>query len=87
MDISGVSGAENCYFGGMMGHGTGYLGFFFMVLFWAAIGLLIVWLYKQIRGAGVEEASKSALDILKERYAKGEITEEEYREMKKELEE
>lgn len=82
-----------CFGGDMMGHGEGamghaggFLGILFMVLLWAAIILLIVWLYRQIRGTGAGELSKSALDILKERYAKGEITKAEFEEMKKELE-
>ena len=80
--------SDSCcgYGGGMMGYGGGFLGILFMVLFWAAVILLIVWLYRQIRGAGTEEVSKSAIDILKERYAKGEIKKEEFNEMKEELE-
>jgi putative membrane protein len=74
------------YGGGMMGSGWGYIGIIFTILFWAAIILVIVWLYKQIRGTEPAASSKSALDILKERYAKGEITKEEFGEMKKELE-
>ncbi len=73
------------YGGGMMGTGWGYLGLIFMVLFWAAVILLIVWLYKQIKEPEAVSASKSALDILKERYAKGEITKDEFQDMKKEL--
>ncbi len=75
-----------CFGGDMMGHAGGFLGILFMVLFWAAIILLIVWLYKQVRGTAAVGASKSALDILKERYAKGEMTKEEFAEMRKELE-
>ncbi len=79
MDMAGHSG-------GMMGQGMGFVGILFMVLFWVAIILLIVWLYRQIRGAGAGEISKSALDILKGRYARGEITKAEFAEMKDELE-
>jgi putative membrane protein len=49
---------------------------------------LIIWLI--VRGAGQGSATpqssdKSALDILKERYAKGEINKEEFEEKKKDL--
>jgi len=78
------------YDGGMMGnygYGMGYGGMFFGLIFWILIivgaYLLIKWLVEQNKTRGSEE--KSALDIAKERYAKGEITEEEFEEMKKRL--
>lgn len=72
---------------GMMGWGWTLFGWIFMVLFWAAIILLIIWLYKQIRGPAVgPPAGETALDVLKKRYAAGEITKEQYGEMRKELE-
>jgi putative membrane protein len=61
--------------GGMMGIGMG-IG----VLFWVAVAAL---LYYAITGR--EEKEKSALEILKERYARGEISREEYLRMKEEI--
>lgn len=75
--------------GGMMGFPIG-MGFFMgfgaiiMVLFWGAI----IWIVISLINAGTkksEEASESALTILKKRYAKGEITKEQFLEMENEL--
>jgi putative membrane protein len=69
--------------GGMMGFGMGF-GVIIMVLFWGAI----IWLVISLINAGTqksEETSESALTILKKRYAKGEVTKEQYLEMEKEL--
>ena len=69
--------------GGMMGFGMGF-GAIIMVLFWGAI----IWLVISLIKAGIkksEETPDSALDILKKRYAMGEITREQYLEMEKEL--
>ncbi len=71
--------------GGMMGFGA-IMGFgvIIMVLFWGAI----IWLVISLINAGTqksEEMSESALTILKKRYARGEVTKEQYIEMEKEL--
>ena len=71
--------------GGMMGFGMGF-GAIIMVLFWGAI----IWLVISLINAGTkksEETPESPLDILKKRYARGEITRELYLEMEKELKE
>lgn len=75
--------------------GWGFMGggFIYTVLFWALVGLLIVVLIKGAKHdghwehhEGHTEDSKKPLDILKERYAKGEVSKKEYEEMKKDLE-
>ena len=73
--------------GGMMGYGMGFgmgFGVIIMVLFWGAIIWVVISLINSGRQRS-EETSESALTILKKRYAKGEITKEQYLEMEKEL--
>ena len=74
----------------MMNFGFGPFGGFgwiFMILWWvliiAGIVALIKWLTSQSRGTHHNE--KSALEILQERYAKGEINKQEFEEKKKDL--
>ncbi|MEK9131367.1 MAG: SHOCT domain-containing protein [Patescibacteria group bacterium] len=59
-------------------------GFVWMVLFW---GLIIYGLVVVSRKSSLWHDNKksSALDILKERYAKGEITKHQFEEMKKDI--
>lgn len=67
------------------GYGMGYFGWIFMMLFWAAVIWLIVWLVNQNKNPEKGHSEKTASEILKERYAKGELTKKAYDEMKKEL--
>ncbi len=71
------------------------IGLAFMVLFWGGIILLIVWAIRQMSGPrretmvapGPPAASQSRpLEIARERYARGEITKEQYEQIKKDLE-
>ncbi|HIH44826.1 MAG TPA: SHOCT domain-containing protein, partial [Candidatus Methanoperedenaceae archaeon] len=64
---------------GMMGDfGAGgvFLGLIFWILIVAGIVMLITWLAQQ--GRTVPKSEESAIDILKRRYAKGEITKENF---------
>ena len=70
----------NYYYGHMFGLGGGM----FMLVFWAAIIFSIVWVIQSFTGSGGK--TNSAMDILKERYAKGEINKEEFEAKKKDLE-
>lgn len=69
----------------MMNFGYGG-GMFMMFIFAIVIGLVIYFIItntKSNRYAG--GSSETSLDIIKERFAKGEITEEEFEKMKKAL--
>jgi putative membrane protein len=70
-------------YGWGMGFGFGWL---FMLLFWILVILGIVFLIKILAGGlKSDRREESALEILKKRYAKGEINKEEFEEKKKEL--
>lgn len=81
---------------GMLGRGPFWfnpLAWIAMLLFWVllvgGVALLVVWLAREIPPAAVAPAAppSHALDVLKERYARGEISREQYEAMKREIEE
>lgn len=74
--------------GGMDGHSWGWgFGPLFMVLFWGLVVIGIVALVQYLlRGPGNAPRGKNALDILKERYARGEIDKDEFERKKRDLE-
>jgi len=76
---------------GMMGWGMmGWFGPIMMVVFWIAVivGIILVirWLVISTRGAGSGAKSEdAAMEILKRRYARGDINKAEFEEKKKDL--
>ncbi|TAK95372.1 SHOCT domain-containing protein [Patescibacteria group bacterium] len=86
------------YFGG--GYGGFGFGWIFMLLFWGVIIWGVIMLVRHLSGSGMgggccghggheghgdTHKSDSALEILKTRYAKGEINQEEFEQKKKDL--
>ena len=65
---------------------NGLLWFFLVILPWVGFLFLIGYLVTQGEEADAEEAIEDAQKILDERYAKGEITQREYLQMKKDIE-
>jgi len=71
--------------GPMMSGGFGLFGAFWMIAFWIIIALVIISLIRRHEEKKEKSGEKSALDILNERYAKGEINKKEYEEKKKDI--
>jgi putative membrane protein len=72
--------------GGGWGYGMGWFGGLMMLAFWALVIVGLVFLIRWLALMGRERRGEdSALEILKQRYAKGEISKEEFEEKKKDL--
>ncbi len=74
---------------GGFGGGLGWIGMIFGFIFFVAIVIgvifLIVWLVKRSGHGDNNVTGTRSLELLKERYAKGELTKEQYENMKKDL--
>jgi putative membrane protein len=83
----------------MTGYGMGFggFGFIFIALFWIVVIAGGIWLLSNLfpknstspSGNAISDSSdgsESAVDILKQRYARGELTKEEYDAMRYDLE-
>lgn len=70
---------------GMMGGGVWmFFNMIFSILVIVGIVWLAVWAIQRAGGKG-EQGNESSLEILKKRYAQGEISKEEYEEKKRDL--
>jgi putative membrane protein len=87
--MSGMMGGT-----GMMGFGL--FGFLLMVLFWGGVIALAVWLVSLLFPGAADHSTstpegngrtgETALEILKKRYALGELSRHEYQQMREDLE-
>lgn len=75
-----------------MGYGMGPIGIIIWIVVIVAVIVAIVWLVRSMAGIGSHHHAlpsgprrSSGLDILEERYAKGEINRDEYLEKKKDI--
>jgi len=72
----------------MMDYGFGSMagGGILILLFWILVIVGLVLLIKYLwEGSGAKGQTESALEVLKKRYARGEITKEEFDEKKKDI--
>ncbi len=60
-------------------------GVLWMVVFWGGIIALIVWGIKKFTRRDESSPKRSPLEVVKERYARGEISREEFEQIKKDL--
>jgi putative membrane protein len=77
----GPMGGPGGGWGPMMGYGFG--GMFMWIIWIAIVGVLIYLIMQATKGRG--QAGETPLEILKKRYAKGEITKEEFDRMRKDI--
>ncbi len=56
-----------------------------MVIFWAAIIWFVVWGISQVSGGGRSRDEESPLDVARRRYARGELTREEFEQLRRDL--
>ena len=82
MDDWGRAGNYGCRFGFGYGYGGMFMGLLFLILLGVAIYFVAQYLKLKNTGGQIQE---TPIDILKKRYAKGELTKEDYDRMKNEL--
>ena len=66
---------------------NGFGGGWMMIVWWAVLIVVVAVLVKWIRSeaSGTRDSGETALEILRKRYARGEIDREEYEKKKREL--
>ena len=60
-------------------------GGLWMVIFWGGLIALVVWVVNKLGRPGSSETKHNPIDIAKERYTLGEISQEDFERIKKDL--
>ena len=74
-------GTDNDHMGWDWGWGGWTAMVLMMAIFWAAVAAIVIWVIRSTR----QSAGPSALDVARERYARGEISDEEFQRIKRGL--
>ena len=61
------------------------LGMLFIVLFWGLVIVGVVYRMRWLMNRGLTSRPESSLDILKKRYARGEISKQDFEEMRRDV--
>jgi putative membrane protein len=85
--LVGLADVEGCGFIGGWNHmmNFGYGGIFMWLIFAVILVVVIYFINNSKSNGSHDRLNKTSLDIIKERYAKGEISEEEFEKMKRNL--
>jgi putative membrane protein len=76
------------WYNGWQSGWVGLLMGLMMLLFWGAVIAIIYYALRSLlRGGGIIQQARTPLEILKERYAKGEVADADYDRMRQKLEE
>ena len=70
---------------GDMGWGWMVAGWVWMTLFWASIVGVVVWAISRVTAGSKAFSMTAPLEIAKARYARGEITQEQFETLRKDL--
>jgi len=62
-----------------------FLGWLLFAIFMGSVATLVILTVRRIAGRGDSEENYLALDITKQRYARGEISREEFKQIEKDL--
>lgn len=80
------NGCRGLGYGGLGYNGSGYVGFggiFMMIIQLLVVGMVLYAVFKFLSQVPYNSRNNKAINILEEKYALGEITEEEYLKKKK----
>lgn len=67
-----------CGYGASFGHGPWFFGWLFPILFWGCVAFVIYSIAKALFSGNKNQQADSALEILRNRFASGELSEKEY---------